>query len=588
MKPEFIIEMEEAFAVKQHVIFNFNTTDRFYWPEESIGPVYLPFFLAQLFNKKGFQVAQYASASGLKELRPDNKSKAKYRKLQSVSGQQGPEIILNTITSILRDKTGKWRILIQYGEHLAPANSIGISASAVPGQIQATELLHMLSFDDSITAGESRVVIVTYSEMPADLIIRSTGFRIIQVNLPCYEQRLEFIKFLDGKKIFEKLETGLSYQHLANITSGMPLVEIEKLFRSAAYYKTPVSQNQVKIAKARAIRQLTGDLLEVSEPEETLGEVAGLKHIKEFFIKLVPQLKESQKGVPQSILLNGIPGCGKSLVVSALANLLGWVLIQFRTIRGPYVGQSEQQLEHVIKIAEQFDRSIIFFDEIDQLIGQRNTGASGDSGTSERMLARIFSWIGSMKHRGKILFIGASNRPDLLDPAMIDRFRVSIPVLYPNQGDILELLPILMERFDRKFSKDISFDEASAIIAPLRPTGRSLQEIIILSGLRADDETSTIGSYISKKHFVNAAEDYLPSEDPLEMEFIALTSLSMCSANSFLPWMNINGHRPDAEIPEELIQDQIIDGKTGRLDKVNLHQKLQELSQTRQYARAFR
>ena len=449
MKPEFLDELEETFAVNQHAILYFNTADRFYWSEHGIGPMNCPFFIAKSYSQDGYRVAQYSPAAGLMELNPNEDKRVKGRKPVSMSGNQEPAIVLNEIVSMLRDKAEKWLIMVHYGEHLAPANSIGISASTVPGQIHATELLHMLSLDDSIAAGASRIVIITYGEMPADLITRSNGYRLIQVNLPCFEERSAFIQFLEGKKLFGDLGEDLTSNDLANTTSGMPLAEIEKLFRSADHHRTPVTRMQVKIAKARSIRQLTGDLLDVSEPEETMDLVAGLRHVKDFVKKLAPQLREGQKGVPQSMLLSGVPGCGKSAVVSALANRLGWVLIQFRNIRGPYVGQSEQQLEHVIRVAEQFERSIIFFDEIDQFIGQRGTGASGDSGTSERMLARIMAWLGSMKHRGKILFVGASNRPDLLDPAMIDRFRVSIPVLYPTLSDLLELIPILLERFGR-------------------------------------------------------------------------------------------------------------------------------------------
>ena len=90
------------------------------------------------------------------------------------------------------------------------------------------------------------------------------------------------------------------------------------------------------------------------------------------------------------------------------------------------------------------------------------------------------------------------------------------------------------------------------------------------------------------KHLTGAAIDFLPSDDPLEMEFIALTSLSMCSANSFLPWMSMEGLRPDAVIPQELITDNIVDAKTGRLNKVELHIKLRDLKRARQYARAVR
>ena len=544
--------------------------------------------LAWLYCKKGYRTAQYSAAAGLTELQPPSNKKVADDKLKGLSGQKEPADILNKMTTFLRSKNEKWLFLIHYGEHLSPANSIGISASSVPGQIHATELLHKLSLDDGIISGQSRVAIITYGQMPSELITHANGYRMIQIDLPCREERRAFIQFLVKKKIFGKIDKKLPVKHLATITSGMPLIEIEKLFRGAAHNKSPVCRNQVKVAKARAIRQFTADLLEVSEPEETIEQVAGLQHIKEFFKRLAPQLNHSQKGVPQSILLNGIPGCGKSFIVSALANYLGWVLIQFRNIRGPYVGQSEQQLERVIRVAEQFEPSIIFFDEIDQFIGQRGSGASGDSGTSERMLARILSWIGSMKHRGKILFIGASNRPDLLDPAMIDRFRVSIPVLYPSREDIVELLPILMDRFERQFSEGVCVKDAAGILAQIQPTGRSLQEILIQAGLRADSEAGQIGSLISQKHIMQAAEDYLPSEDPLEMEFIGLTSLAMCSANSFLPWMGMDGLRADAVIPANLVEENIVDSKTGRLDKIRLHQKLNELSQARQYVRAIR
>ncbi len=588
MKPAFLDELEKAFSCRQHTILHFNTADRYYWEEKRIGPVYLSFFLAGIYAQQEYRIAQYSAATGLNELNPRQADDKNNRKLRSLSPQQEPSVVLNEIISMLRDKSDRWLVLIHYGEHLVPANSLGISASAVPDQIRATELLHMLSMDDGIAAGASRAVIITYGEMPADLITRSYGYRVIQVNLPGTEERLSFINFLKERKILGDLETGLDTDELAGITAGMPLVEIEKLFRTSHHYSTKVTREQVKVAKARSIRQLTGDLLEVSEPEDTMEQVAGFRQVKEFLIKLRDQLRSGQKGVPQSILFNGVPGCGKSHVVASMANFLDWVLIQFRNVRGPYVGQSEQQLEHVIRVAEQFERCIIFFDEIDQLIGQRGTGASGDSGTSERMLARIMSWMALPEHRGRILFVGASNRPDLLDPAIVDRFKVSIPVLHPSQSEIAELFAILLKKFDRRLFKNVSVKKSAATLAPLRPTGRSLQEILVHAGLRADHNRKTPGNPIGMKHLMAAAEDYLPSETPLEMSFITLTSLSMCSANSLLPWMSMEGLRDDAEIPENLIADDIVDPKTGRLNREALHVKLEELQRARQYAKAMR
>jgi hypothetical protein len=72
------------------------------------------------------------------------------------------------------------------------------------------------------------------------------------------------------------------------------------------------------------------------------------------------------------------------------------------------------------------------------------------------------------------------------------------------------------------------------------------------------------------------------------MEFIGLTSLSMCSANSFLPWMGMDGIRANSVIPATLVEEKIVDSNTGRLDRIRLHQKINELAAARQYARAIR
>lgn len=586
MKPAFLNEMEEAFAVGQHAILTLNTSDRLHWPEKSMGPLYLSYFLQKVFGEQGYRVAQYSSATGFVELNPEKAGNG--QKTVDLPGQQDPVVALNRILSLVRNKKEKWLTLIHYGEHLAPQNSAGVSASAVPGQIHATEILHQISMDDTIARGESRIAIITYDQMPTELITRAGGYRTIRIDLPNEEERLGFIEFLKDKGVLSGLENALDTRQLARITSGMPLIEIEKMARAGKFLNEPVTRSRTKSIKARCIRQLTGDLLEVSEPDITMDQVAGMRHVKDLFMTVCTLLVSGSKSVTQACVLAGTPGCGKSHIVSAIANLLGWVLIQFKCVRGPYVGQSEQQLERVIEVAEQFDRSLIFFDEIDQMIGQRSTGGSGDSGTSERMLARIMSWMGGMKHRGKILFIGATNRPDILDPAILDRFRTVIPILHPSKTDVRELFPLFMERFDRKPAKGLSNELAAEILAPLNPTGRSLQEIIINAGLRADKESKKAGAAIKKTHLVASAEDYLPSEDLIEMKFIVMTALGMCSANSLLPWMNMDGLRDPSEIPQEFIDDGIVDAKTGRLNKIQLHKKIKELSDVRYAARATR
>ncbi|KAB2889229.1 MAG: ATP-binding protein [Desulfobulbaceae bacterium] len=588
MKPSFLDEIDRALAVRQHVILTFNTQDLYYWPEGEINPSSLNFFIASHLCKVGYRVAVFLPAMGVvREVpEPGNQTHEVMRRLAT---QASALNVMKGLFALLRNPNERWIVLVLYGEHLAPTsvNQAGISSE----EVQIAEILHQLAVDDDIASGRSRIILVTYESMPVELLSRSPAYRRISVDLPSVEERGAYIKLIErlranGRHEFGALEEGLSVEELTGITAGIPLVEILGLYRSAAHFQRPVSRAEVREVKARAIRQLAQDLVEVSEPQAGFQQVAGLQTLKDYVGQLViPQIRAGRPA-PQALLLHGEPGCGKSHVVQALACELGWPLLEMRSVRSPWVGQSEQQLERVITVVEQLAPCVFFFDEIDQLLGQRSTGGSNDSGTSERLLARIFNWLGSMHLRGRVLFIGASNRPDLLDPALLDRFRVSIPILKPSAGEIKEMLPMLAARFGRTLAPGV-VGQAADFLAPLRPSGRSLQEILIQAGLRADAINRALGSAIESRHLRAATDDHLCADDPLELEFIRLRSLAMASNQSLLPWNGLDGMRAGAEIPADLLEQQIVDDR-GRLNTMTLNGRLRELAAERQNARWMR
>jgi transitional endoplasmic reticulum ATPase len=586
MKPKFISQMEEAFAVQQHVILTLNTEDRFYFPEKNIGPMNLNYFVSSYFSGQGYRIAQYSPSMGVRELSPSGNTSLVFEELSS---QTDPVEILNRLSSLLRNAHEKWIILILHAERIAPSHETG--RSLPQESIPFSEIMHTLALDDGIAAGMSRMVLVTFSGMTEDLIVRSRGFRLIEVGLPCLEERKAFIEFLDkmaknGCSEFGDLDASMSMDDLARLTSGMPLSAIELAYRVSGYLKKSVSQEQIRLDKARTIRNLARDLMDVSEPQEGFESVAGLSGIKSYFKELIPQIKAGRPGVPQAFLLQGVPGCGKSHLVKALSKELGWPLLELRNVRNPFVGQSEMNMEHVIRIVEQLQPAILFFDEIDQSLGQRGTGASGDSGTSERLLARVFTWLGSLHLRGKLLFIGATNRPDILDPALLDRFGVSIPFLKPATEELRELIPMTLKRFQRNLV-DIDAEETARIFTPLAPTGRCIQEILVNAGLYADLENNKIGNELQKRHLIKASQDHISREDDLELEFIALMSLSLCSLQSLLPWNDFSGRRSGVEIPQNFLESGVV-SPDGILDKNRLHEAISSIKQRRHTQRMMR
>lgn len=601
MKPEFLCQTEEAFGCRQYPILHLNTEDRFLFREEGIGPANLEYFLSMYFQRQGYRVAQYAPSQGVREISSScsangrGSSKGQRQEQSSisalpegqaeVSGLQGlsdPVQVFNGLSRLLRQPKERWLVLVKYPEHLAPGQQAGGGRSQDGNTV--AEILHTLALDDAIAAGASRLVLICYGILPEDLLVRSRGFRLVEVGLPGLEARQDFIATLDRVAAdpasgLGRRHEGMSAENLAVLSSGMPLSGIEGLYRASAFQGTPMTREQVRAVKSRAIRNLGRDLVEVSEPQSGFEGVAGMQAFKEYFYDLIPQIKAGKPGAPQAILLQGVPGVGKSHVADALAKELGIPKVETRSIRAPFVGQSEANLDHVIRIIEQLAPVVFLWDEIDQVLGQRGTGASGDSGTSERMLARIFTWLGSQKQRGRILFVGCTNRPDLLDAALLDRFGVSVPFLRPGRDDIQEMVTLFLARFQRKLA-GVSVLEVASLLHGLTPSGRDLQEIIITAGLMADKDAGKMDAAITKAHFQRAARDQIGRENPLEMEFIELTALALTSRQSLLPWNDGQGLRKGGEIPERFLATGVV-GQDGLIDKARLHEVLGRVRQLR-------
>lgn len=259
-----------------------------------------------------------------------------------------------------------------------------------------------------------------------------------------------------------------------------------------------------------------------------------------------------------------------------------------RNIRQALVGASEQNLEKVLWVVETLSPCVMWMDEIDQVLGQRNTGQSMDAGTSERMMGRIWEFMGSMKHRGRILWVGTSNRPDVLDSALLDRFQLVIPFLHPTPGEVAELVPALAQQLGRSLADDVNTVEIGHIDTLQQPTVRALQEVVARAGMLTDLDAGEIDLPIDQAHLLESAHDYKPNYNPLQHRFIALNALKMTSFTSVQPWCDRQGLRQGAEIPGYLVG--MVDLTNGRLNQEALNQELDRIARllyNEQAARRF-
>ena len=586
MKQEFLQEMDQAFACRQHAIIHMNVEDRFYSPEMGIGPTDLPFFLARYYAGKGYRIAIYSPSQGVRELIPDT---GQCQAIKGINGQGDPTGVFNGLTRLMQNQTEKWLVIVNYPEHLAPGNENGMGRFGEG--IAFCEIMHSLARDTRIALGQSRLVLICYSGLPDSLLVNSPSYKVIEAPLPDYDERLAFINFLNGNGGQDSSDLGevddnLDPEDMARQTKGMPLIEIEVLYRASKHHDRPISNRHIRRAKAVALKKLGRDLLRLIEHEQGLESIAGLHTFKAFLKYLVKRFKAGRRDLPQAQVWQGVPGVAKSASARAFAGELGWPLVMPGTLHGPYVGQSEQNTERFIALVEQLLPVVLFFDEVDQLIGKRETGPSGDSGTSQRMLARIYDWLGEGHMRGKIIIIGATNRPDLLDPATLDRFGISIPFLRPGREEIAELLPMMLDRFKRVMNQD-DMEFARKTLSGLVVSGRSFQEILLAAGHFADMETGDFGSQIKQEHIALAAANHIDRENPVEMEFMELIAMSLTKSQDLLPWNDHNGLREGAEVPERFLGLGVVD-PDGRLNTDRLHQVLGEIKYQRYQERMMR
>ncbi|MFC1718615.1 ATP-binding protein, partial [Candidatus Poribacteria bacterium] len=352
---------------------------------------------------------------------------------------------------------------------------------------------------------------------------------------------------------------------------GLRYVDLENLFRTAGTRSSPVSREDIRCCKAEAIRQMGGELLDVLEPTCGFDDIACLPHVTGYLKELNQRLHAGYFDIPRALLFAGVPGVGKSYAVRAWAYDLGYNCVAMRNVRSQWVGESERNLERVFNCLLALQPCLCFIDEIDQALGQRGQG--GDSGTSERMLARIWEFMALEEHRGKIIWVGASNRPDMLDPATIDRFGIVIPFLHPTPDEIPQLLPILAKQLGHEFADDVCFEEVASLSCMQSITARSLLDIISMAALQDADEAET---GIDMEHLLAATKAYRPNCNPLQHAYIALTSIRMTSFAHLLPWMDGNGKRNNSRIPSYL--SDIVDDATGEVDEEKLNSELSELS----------
>jgi transitional endoplasmic reticulum ATPase len=579
--PRWLKEFDIAVNSRERCIgFTFNYSDYVLINEK---PVIFDHFLKTRFKEQNFDlVFEFSLSEGLNFFDVDDQSKAigqfeRYSGIVIRHARNNPDErldplrILKGIDKLLHQGVIRCGIIIKYAEHLVP-NSPASGGLNQNEQVIVEELINSWASDPVIATNYNILCMLVREGHICDSVREK--IRMIRVDLPELEERKQFCDLIvtrGNENEFSKLDESLSVDDVTRLTSGLSLKGIERLFRRGTVSKSKkLTRSMVVEAKKEEIRKLCGELIEVFDTEIGFESIAGMNYIKRYFSKLKLQLECGNGGdLVRAILMVGVPGSGKSFSVRALANKLGFNCVVLRNIRSMWVGESEKNLDRGFNATEALSPTIMFTDEIDQALGQR--GMQGDSGVSQRMLARIWEFMAREDLRGKVLFIAASNRPDLLDPATVDRFGVVVPFLLPTISEMEAIIPVLAKQLCLSLDKSVDIRQIASILVQKKISPRQTLDVLSMSRILADDSTLKSG-IIDQKSLLEAAMSFQSNADSLEIERITLEAIRMTTFKQLLPWY---GSNMNYDLPA--YTENIIDQDSGDVDISKLNERLNQI-----------
>ncbi|MGC3990921.1 MAG: ATP-binding protein [Chthoniobacteraceae bacterium] len=256
---------------------------------------------------------------------------------------------------------------------------------------------------------------------------RSTKIKIPLPDAPAIQQTVEFLAPTHPKSLAAFSTT---LQPLAEQLNGATINSIDSLLKLKEYRAEALQPADLVKLKKQLVEADCQDLIEFVQSKKTLDDLQGQEGLKAW---LRQDLQLWEKGdlqaLPMGYLICGPVGTGKTYLVECLSGEAGVPVVKLKNFRDKWVGTTEGNLERIFRLLAALSRCYVFIDEADQTLGRRDSG-SNDSGLSGRIYSMIAQEMSRAENRGRILWVLASSRPDLIEvdlkrPGRVD---VKIPI----------------------------------------------------------------------------------------------------------------------------------------------------------------
>ena len=244
---------------------------------------------------------------------------------------------------------------------------------------------------------------------------------------------------------------------IAAALTGVAVSAVETMCKQRAHQRRPIAPPDLVAIKKDLVERESSGLIEFIESKRTLADYEGQEALKAWLRQdAVLWNAGDLKALPKGYLVCGPVGTGKTYLVECLAGEAGVPVVKLKNFRDRWVGSSEGNLEKIIGLVRALGRCMVFIDEADQALGRRTTD-SGDSGLSGRIYAMIAQEMGDSSTRGRVIWILATSRPDLIEVDLKRPGRVDVKIpLFPTTKaeESARLLRALCKRVDLDVSEE--------------------------------------------------------------------------------------------------------------------------------------
>lgn len=224
--------------------------------------------------------------------------------------------------------------------------------------------------------------------------------------------------------------------------AGATLHSIETLLQTRQHHGRELTPHDLVALKKELVEKDAQGLIEFIKPDRTLDDLHGQAAIKNWLRQDIALWKAGDlAALPMGYLFCGPVGTGKTFMVECLAGEAGVAVVKMKNFRDKWVGSTESNLEKIFRLLDALGRCIVFVDEADQALGRRNADA-GDSGVSGRVYGMMAERMSDSRKRGRVLWVLATSRPDLVEvdlkrPGRVDVKIPLFPTATPEEGYML-------------------------------------------------------------------------------------------------------------------------------------------------------